>query len=516
MKAVVFSHFHHKIAEYNQQLDMDDKQHLGAEEENVIITSVLRYYKAYLKCENIGLVYVYVDAGVRQILDHLFKGSKKINLDINELAFEQTVRNILKMAVEQALRDLSNENPSFNPRNAPKFQFIGLPHLANLIASLYRIKPELVKSLAGKNTFTYDAPKFVEAVIRLARSNDPLLSGNPVLRFDQDVEVNQESIDALLNKIQNSIIRRYGFSFFSGGYGRLDGVKDPINDYAVRCHWLADIVKYANEPPYYLIPNGERFLRDIGEFGATSIPNSKNISPSTAMKDYLDRPGINSTNRDSEQVISGAGLYMSRTAILRLPPFMNFENNIIWVDDHLKRRLHEVIGDLATADLEHVEGSLFPQDRYPEGVGIQLNDREWAQSAYFYRLVSGCILHALITNRTGQLGELARFVETFLNTQRKKDPSRLEQSFMQVARKTVDDLLEIWINADYGNAILSDWAKSNQVELQQGKGKLAETINAIVQDAIRYCKLVQNWNSYVFAIQQLVPHDAYWLFRSAD
>jgi hypothetical protein len=106
MKAVVFSHFHHKIAEYNQLLATEDKQQLGAEQENLIITSVLPYYKAYLKCENIGLVYVYVDAGVRQILDHLFKGSKKINLDINEIAFEQTVRNILKMAVEQEMRDL--------------------------------------------------------------------------------------------------------------------------------------------------------------------------------------------------------------------------------------------------------------------------------------------------------------------------------------------------------------------------------------------------------------------------
>jgi hypothetical protein len=519
MKAVIFNHFHNSVADYDKRRATDQVQQLGAEEENRITESVLPYYKAYLKCPNIGLVYVYVDTGIKQILDNGFETDEagKIKIDINELAFEHTVRNILKLAVDQALRELSKDE-GFDPSGAPKFQFIGLPHLSALIASLYRMDKALVRDLAGRGQFTYDAPKFVEAVIRLARGKDSLLSGDPVLRFDQDVEVNPAAIDALLNKVQNSIIRRYGYSFFSGGYGTLNGVYDPVNDHAVRCHWLADL-KDNNQPPFHLVPNGAHFLRDIGEFGATSIPNSRNVPLSTAMNDYVVRQGGDSTNRDSEQVISGAGLYMSLSAILRLPPFMNFENNIIWVDDHLKRRLHEVLGDLATTDLEHVDASLFHQDRYPKPKGIQQADINWAEKNYFYRLVSGCILHALIVTRKGERGHLAKFVAKFLLNRRpaKEDElKKLSAFFMATAKKTVQDLLEIWATAEYGNDTLKKWAEKNQKELDQGTGELVKSISSTVDDAIHYCKLVQNWNAYVVAIQDLVPHDAYWLFRSAS
>ena len=510
MKAVIFCHFHHKSAEYKPE------QRLGAQEVDEITKSVLSYYKAYLKCKNIGLIYVYVDTGTRQILHNIFRGDEKINIDINELAFEHTVRNILKLAAHQALKELSKDK-TFDPAAAPKFQFIGLPHLASLIASLYRMDRDLVENLAGRDrdrdNFTYDAPKFVEAVIRLARDSD---NEYPILRFDQDVEVNEDALDILLAKIKNSDIR--GYSFFSGGYGR-SGISDPVNDYAVRCHWLANTRKYPNKPPYHLVQNGEHFLRDIGEFGATSLPNSKKVSTSVAMKNYLAElpEGNRSTNRDNEQVISGAGLYMSNRAILRLPPFMNLKNNIVWVDDHLKRRLHEVLGDLARTQLEHVDESLFHQERYPDG--IEKDNILWAQDTYFYRLISGCIMHALIVTRRGERGELAKFVANFLLTHhRTRDDEFIELAtkFMDVAQKTAVDLLEIWSKADYGNDTLQEWALENHKELQRGNGKLGEWINSTVQDAIHYCKLVENWDAYVFAIQALVPHDAYWLFRSID
>jgi hypothetical protein len=237
------------------------------------------------------------------------------------------------------------------------------------------------------------------------------------------------------------------------------------------------------------------------------------------MKDYVIRQEGYSANRDSEQVISGAGLYMSLSAILRLPPFMNFENNIIWVDDHLKRRLHEVLGDLAITDLEHVGESLFRQDRYPKPKGIQPDDIKWAKSTYFYRLISGCIMHALIVTRTGDRGELGKFVYNFLLFRQPTSEEgfkKLSVDFMKVAKNTALDLLEIWTTADYGNDILKKWAKNNREDFELGTGNLARWINSTVEDAIHYCKLVENWNAYVVAIQALIPHDAYWLFRSAD
>ncbi len=465
VKAVVFTHFHAQLL--NQQ-----EWHLTAEAENKIIEDVIKYYKAYLKCKNISLVYVYVDTGLRLILDNLFAGGDKLTISVNELAFEHSIRNILKQAVDRAFKELKIEDPNFSNLYVPKFQFIGLPHLASLIASLYRIDRKLVENLAAKN-FTYDAPKFVEAVIRLARGYQPLLCRDPILRFDADVEVNETSIAHLLNKVENALLQNYAFSFFSGGYGHPDGNCDPINDHAARCHWLADIADPdKNKPPFSLIPEGEHFLRDLGEFGATQIPNRLNVLPSTAMKAYT---GVESKNRDAEQVISGAGLYMSHSAIRILPPFMNFASYVIWVDDHLKRRLHEALGHLYPRSLEHVEGSLFIQDRYPIGIGQ--NDINWAEKSYFPRLVSGCILHALIVDQKGEKGELTKFVCEFIERQNiQLKTEGLDLIFIEVAKKTALDLLGVWMDADYGNSILKDWAIKNLEDLKKGEGEITKVI----------------------------------------
>jgi len=42
-------------------------------------------------------------------------------------------------------------------------------------------------------------------------------------------------------------------------------------------------------------------------------------------------------------VISGALLCLSEGAILDLPPFSNFRNNVMWIDDHLKYSLHRAM-----------------------------------------------------------------------------------------------------------------------------------------------------------------------------
>jgi hypothetical protein len=505
MKAVVFNHFPYQPS--------GKEWLIGAAEEQVIINTVKPYYKAYLKCQNIGLIYVYVDTGMRLILKRIFHGDKEIKLDINELAFEHTLRNILKLAVDESFSELIENDQTFDPHAMPKFQFIGLPHLASLIASLYHSNPVLVENLAGKH-FTYDAPKFVEAVIRLARGSNPLLSSDPILRFDADVEVNEMSISLLLKKVTKSL--DHNFSFFSGGYGDINGPADPINDHAVRCHWLVERNEINNNlASYRLIPKGAQFLRDIGEFGATLTPDSQNILPSSEMQEYIIANGGKSSNRSSEQTISGAGLYMSFSAIRVLPPFMNSENNITWVDDHLKRRLHEMLEHIAPNELEYVKGSLFKQNRHPDG--IQPKDIEWAKDVYFYRLLSGCVMHAFITDRAGEPGVLAKTVEELIQTD---DPTldtlQIKLELAQVAKDTATEILNIWSRADYGNTILNTWARNNHHELEQGQGMLIEWLNSIINDAVHYCELVKKWNSYVNAIQRLDRRDAYWLFRQVE
>ena len=370
------------------------------------------YLKRYLMCRNIALVYIYVDTGIRLTLQHLAEDSDELRFSIEELDFEQNIRNCLKLSLDMAIRDLIHDsNESFDNSESPKFQFIGLPHLLRLIHSLYRIDKNLIRDLAGQGrTFAYDSPKFIEAVIRLSRGSQQAHSHYPILRIDEDVIINAKSIKKLLEDAGKAMQSFNAYHFFSGSYGKLDGRFDPINDYAIRLHWLV------NRDTHELEDKGRHFLRDLGEFGATQLAANEPMSES--MSDFVKKNRNDTiSNRNSQQVISGAGLYMSRTAIRTLPPFMNFRSMTVWIDDHLKRRLHEVLGHIAADHLEQNSEAKFVQDRHPHPHGITDSDIKWARSDYFHRLLSGCIVHSLVTSPNGEKRELANYVDEILNRQ---------------------------------------------------------------------------------------------------
>ncbi|GEM_PF-1762622 len=445
-KAVIFTHLPVSADEnpYVYTAEMTDK----------LKARVLPYIKAYLLCKNIGLVYVYVDTGVRLTLRHLREQTDTLLFPIGELEFEQSTRNCLKLAVNEAIDKLSG-NPKFNLSLAPKIQFIGLPHLFSLIHSLYSINQDLLRDLAGsEERFTYDSPKFVEAVIRLVRGIGDHAQ-YPIFRIDEDVKVNEAAIGLLLE--QTKIAGNVGnTSFFSGGYGGHKSF-EPVNDYAVRLHWLVDL-KTCD-----LSTEGRCFIRDLGELGATQVHRTQPLSNSM-LKFLKDKRGGNSINRTSQQVISGAGLFMSRSAIRQLPPFMNFRTLITWIDDHLKRRLHEVLGHISPERIEHIQEALFIQDRHERNPGTRIpiitnKDIKWAKDTYFERLLSGCIMHALITKPNGTMGELAVEVNHVLRTRSIGfDKEELRKKLKDVAYKAATLVLSIWQEADYGNTLLSCWA----------------------------------------------------------
>jgi len=378
-----------------------------------------------------------------------------IQFTIAELEFEQNTRNCLKLAVHKAIDQLNKElGSSFKLTCRPDFQFIGLPHLFTLIHSLYRIDRGLIQDLAGKEErFTYDSPKFVEAIIRIVRGIHYPHTQFPIFRIDEDVEVNETAIGLLLDHARE-VMQSPDLCFFSGGYGRYGEPLDPVNDYAVRLHWLVD-------PHSHTLSNQSScFLRDLGEFGATQVSTDKPVS--NFLRDWFkELKREPSANRASQQVISGAGLFMSFLAIHTLPPFMNFRTLVTWIDDHLKRQLHEALGHLShpPETIEHVENALFRQDRHPGGITEGWID--WAKDVYFERLLSGCIMHALITTPAGEKGELAIAVEAVVLRGYRVtfDEEDLRGRLDTVATQTALAVLNLWAHADYGNSMLRTWAE---------------------------------------------------------
>jgi hypothetical protein len=57
-------------------------------------------------------------------------------------------------------------------------------------------------------------------------------------------------------------------------------------------------------------------------------------------------------------VISGALLCLSEGAILDLPPFSNFRNNVMWIDDHLKYSLHRAMRHFSSEEPLSLEPGL--------------------------------------------------------------------------------------------------------------------------------------------------------------
>lgn len=512
-KAIVFTHQPIRMKSLGETYNPDSRDEL--------IQRVLPYYKAYLQCKNIRLIYVYVDTGLQLAFQHFGEQGSKLSFSIEEVEFEQNTRNCLKLAVDKAVFELMNDkSANFNPMEAPQFQFVGLPHLSSLIRTLYRNNQELFKSLAGAGgKFTYDSPKFVDAVIRLSIRDE-----YPVLRFDADVKVNEQGINEILEAI--SRIPRGQYSFFSGGYGTYGPWLDPVNDFAVRLHWLVDKKIYndgllKNDPVLKmksLSDLNKKFLRDLGEVGATQIPSNQQltITPSPEMVDYIIRERSGSSiNRMQQQVISGAGLYMNYQTIFRLPPFMNFTYLTLWVDDHLKRQLHEALNDLSARDLEHIDTALFVQDRHPEGLKEPKTHEEIFASKkndqiYFERLLRGCILSTLIRKPDRTIGVLGSVINTTIETGNEYIFStQMKQDWITEAGKAAEAILDVWKNADYGNLTLTNWAQS-------AFPTIPSIVESLVEDAIEYVRVVHLWPQFEVAITGLHDYQAYWLKRDLD
>jgi hypothetical protein len=500
------------------------------------------FFRACFDCTNVGVVYIYVDLGLRGLEVVVSQEKTAFNISGDVQADAELVRGLLAQAIDNARRKSAFAGRDTIGLPDSQFVVIGINELAGLVNYLLDIDPVLIEPIAGPNgIFTYDSPKFVEAVIRLARGAEPTLARQPILRMDIDVEPNDRAINAILSTVQSEMKLLRKYYFFSGGYrGRT--TPDPTNEHAVRAHWFSlaeDKMGYA------------AFLGDLGELGATQLTAdiewSSPLRPggliprSAEGQSLADKRGAPSTDRRSPQVISGAGLVMSFACILELPPFLGIPHFVVWIDDHLKRRLHEQLGHIATSEFEELT-TQFMQDRPPAS-------KEWAFEVYFERLLRGCLMHALIVAPDNTPGPLTKLVELAvrghilidkpIRTEQER-ASRQEQSklfdrtgeidctekaltheFLREARKHGEKVMKVWgASRDaYDDSLLADWVRTPVRKQKQADGTwlavpldLEVLYQSTAKDAYRYLLLVAEWWDYVRAIMRLTQATARWLF----
>jgi len=511
-RAIVFTHF----GSVRFTEDLVTSQNARNEFTEIYQRIISKYLQCNTKSQVVPIVYIYVDWGIKNAPLEEWAGKTPqpvLNLPFNLLRQEQ----ILIQLLEEAEREARNES-GLSAQQAPRFHYIGVSRLISLLNELVSIDPHLVDHLSGpEHQFTYDSPKFIEAVIRIARGFTARLAWDPVIRFDEDVEPNPESIHTLLETYSRSS-REASFYFFSGTYGDPDStVADPINDHAVRTHWLCDL-----DQENKLIPNNQvirHFLADLSELGASQIVTASGLY-TRALTNLLNsgvNPRASAKTRISSQVISGAGLIMSLRAIDLLPPFMNFGDNTLWVDDHLKRRLHEALKDLGARDTECVAKAKFKQDRHPNG--ITAKDIDWAKAPYFDRLLRGCIFRRLISNLddtptdySSLIGDIVRYRVTKQTLWYRKTKTQLTTEMKDQAIQRYDEVLKCWSSAEFIGYASHEWAEQQRNNPQHRKA----ICKKVVDDALGYINLVLDWPVILRAIKRLpiVGHD--WLFDYRD
>ncbi|MBI1925052.1 hypothetical protein HYR99_12490 [Candidatus Poribacteria bacterium] len=179
------------------------------------------------------------------------------------------------------------------------------------------------------------------------------------------------------------------------------------------------------------------------------------------------------------QAISGAGLIISPKAISQIPPFANVAENIVWIDDMIKRLLHEGMRDIEynprnILTIRSVRAATFEQDRHPDGISFR--DIQWHRNTYLPRLVLGCLMQSAMQDIRGA-GSYAEYFQDYMRTRRRSSPQERER-WSQALLTALERIRDNWrdFRNEPASELLFEYAQ-NQLEIDGG---CTQTIQSIV------------------------------------
>jgi hypothetical protein len=360
-----------------------------------------------------GFAFVFLDPGWTTLLGLL--GLLGGRASIVQMGLLGADLNAGQTEIERRLAQVT-ERGSAPPTRERIITAGNLLDLLNLLDMAARDKDKSFYQLfaGGAQTLRYDAPKIIEAAVRIANVG----CGIPLFRFDDDVifygrrapgiqtreereaaaETTAKSILLLCERYQETLNNaQIRYFVCSGGYGGLphselgtctENDSCLLNGYATRVLQLTQFPERRNREIEDKTPGTIRaevvkaFLEEIVELGANPF----------------------------RQVVSGAGLCLSDGAILDLPPFSNMFLDVMWIDDHLKYALHDELGHFGrwTRTQHHYEARVsdarFTQLRHASRDGGPLftyRDVKWHVGTYMLRLILGCVADSWLRGEPG-------------------------------------------------------------------------------------------------------------------
>jgi hypothetical protein len=473
-KAVVFTHL--VLPRSSTPLFVEERK----EQVRKVCRALVRMYD---KCPSVGLVYVFIAEGYQALLS----GKKPFQ----------------SLYADRLLRDILIEE---RKNSTGKIEIVRIrelvPFMAKLSAEFETRRSQgnderrLGELLLGHGErLYYDSPKLVEAIIRLARFAKK--GQEPIFRFDADVEVDQVNVERLLSLYEKLAKKATGADhsagnpashyFRSGGYrARTRTQEDRLfNQTPVRTAQFWDVGRQELNATL-----ANRFLDELALIGADP----------------------------RHQVTSGAGLMISFRAISELPPFANASEQIVWIDDHLKRILHEELGHFGMGKRRkngrRAQQVTFVQDRYPEPArDLDSESLNWHREDYLDRLIRGCLLDAAVLDRDkDRAGLLADWV--FHGTLMNQPMAAALRNKLQIRMGRIKSL---WTAYPEGSAP-SEYVRKRLSSLKQQQNGITMTVEAaLIEDAVataeNYLKLVQVWPLFCRRCESIDEAENTWLFR---
>jgi len=310
-----------------------------------------------------GMLILYYDLGLRKMLEKIrpilylneTENLTKYSEQLDEIK-KQIEERILKLTdeideiacallIQKQLQKIIIDNGLSN-----NIKVLTSLDLVEIFAQMSDVQ-ELRNFLIGeKGEFRYDAPKIVDAIIRLRLFD----SGIPVFRLDSDVLFSPKNVDRNkhLKQLQNAIC------------GQLQAIKEHgsnarIYSTILSASYTPDSEKNNLQTLDQMTTAYATRVSPIFKFTANTYAdlNSSNLNDDELAERCFDKDiaklffnnnFLRQWAAPTTAVISGALLYMSDGVVLDLPPFSNLSMNVMWIDDHLRYALHRELGNFSS------------------------------------------------------------------------------------------------------------------------------------------------------------------------
>jgi hypothetical protein len=513
-----------------------------------------------------GLLILFIDTGLQELLSMIHPIQRELGRFEAKQAKKELKKDFRKRS--KNLRKGANRALSLEKKLESNVRVLTALDLVDIFGEMYDVENLKGFILGVHSEIRYDTPKFIEAIVRLRMIGSRV----PVLRLDRDVIIPPEKEQCDLESIRERA---------------LDLCKE-VETHHDTTQVLATILSANYQAPALNEKNIKVWHRGYATriFPSLVIPEDQDANKYIKLKnkknekywlsqmekhfnhdltnDFINR--LWEWGADPRTaVISGALLYMSDAVVLNVPPFSNFSQPVVWIDDHLRYVLHREMGDFCRQTKHALKFPSQPLHVFYEDIKVPKhrpaeNFMLYTAKTYLPSLLWGSFVDYwlcenndlklredmvkgthrddwLHERKYGKPGVLAKAVREARAGYR-PDEGKLRQDLIEKAQKRLEEVITIWgqlfdekngqytfvsawVNDKYPQTLKDVLKKSAEKSehiipsklpdrIDKFEGSLETQFNLLLDDACRYVKWVFEWPHVMSVIRSVPPGE----FRS--